>query len=205
MTISVKTVQKATEDSYDFYWGDVAYYSADQTGSLEIDGEVVEYKVLDSYSGGEGDWRSDIFVILSIGGKVFKKTGYYQSHDGSYWDGPLTEVKEIEKTVKVWDEVKPMEFTAAEVAQAVQETGDGWGEMGWGDTELTIRGETVTAKAVEYKGGEDQGSYTCVVFEVDGRLFRKEGYYASHYGTDWDGDFSEVEVFEKTVKDYREV
>jgi hypothetical protein len=63
---------------------------------------------------------------------------------------------------------------------------------------------------IENIGGEGQGDYAAMVFKVtapDGtdRLFRKEGYYASYDGTTWDGDFAEVEAYEKTVTDYREI
>lgn len=65
-------------------------------------------------------------------------------------------------------------------------------------------------RLIENIGGEGQGDYAAMVFSVastDGatRLFRKEGYYASHDGTTWDGDFAEVEAYDKTVTDYREI
>lgn len=67
---------------------------------------------------------------------------------------------------------------------------------------VTVNGETYEVKVVEDFGGMDQGSTRYVVFEVDGRLFRKDGFYASHYGTDWDGDFREVRKVVKEVAFY---
>jgi hypothetical protein len=43
------------------------------------------------------------FVIISIGDQFFRATGWYDSWDGySEWDGPLTEVKEVEVVTKEW-------------------------------------------------------------------------------------------------------
>lgn len=82
---------------------------------------------------------------------------------------------------------------------------DIWYTLGDGDGVVTLNGVEYEWTSVADIGGMDQGSYAAVIFKVGDRLFRKEGYYASHYGTDWDGNFEEVEVYEKTVKDYRAV
>lgn len=87
---------------------------------------------------------------------------------------------------------------------------DEWSEVAWGSGgRLHINGEDYTWKPVKDIGGEGQGDYAAVIFAVDGpdgrRLFRKEGYYSSYEGTDWDGNFAEVEAFERTITDYRVV
>lgn len=88
---------------------------------------------------------------------------------------------------------------------------ESWDELDWilrdGTREtLTVNGEKYDLELVEADtGGEGHGEYVFVVVKVGDQLFRKEGYYASHYGTDWDGDFEEVEAYEKTVTDYRAV
>lgn len=87
---------------------------------------------------------------------------------------------------------------------------DEWSEVAWGSGgRLHINGEDYTWKPVKDIGGEGQGDYAAVIFAVDGpdgrRLFRKEGYYSSYEGTDWDGNFAEVEAFERTITDYRAV
>lgn len=58
-----------------------------------------------------------------------------------------------------------------------------------------------------YEGGEGGGedAYQVVKLVADDgseRYFRKEGYYASHYGCDWDGDLYEVVPYEKVVTFY---
>lgn len=70
---------------------------------------------------------------------------------------------------------------------------------------LSLRGETIPVEWVAEAGGMDKGSYAMHVFKVGDQLFRKEGFYQSHYGYDWDGDLTEVEAYEKTVTDYREI
>lgn len=67
-----------------------------------------------------------------------------------------------------------------------------------------------TLRLIENIGGEGEGDYAALIFTVtdatgNTRLFRKEGYYASFHGTDWDGTFAEVEAYDKTVTDYREI
>lgn len=88
---------------------------------------------------------------------------------------------------------------------------ESWDELAWavkdekGET-LTVNGEKYPLTVVEEDtGGEGHGEYVFVVIRVGDQLFRKEGYYASHYGTDWDGTFEEVEAFQKKVTDYRKV
>lgn len=114
-----------------------------------------------------------------------------------------------------------MSFTAADVEEAFLNEAfeapswrdksvfvpvDSWSELDATEGRVTLNGEVYPFKGVEHiGGGEGSGEYTAVIFEVGGRLFRKEGWYASHYGSEFDGDFSEVEVYEKTVKDYRNV
>lgn len=55
-------------------------------------------------------------------------------------------------------------------------------------------------------GGEGSAEYIYIVFkvELDGstRFFKKEGYYASYDGSNWDGDFKEVTPIERTVVFY---
>ena len=92
-----------------------------------------------------------------------------------------------------------------------------WDELEWlldpnrtyGD-ELTpdveVDGVTYDVEVVESDtGGEGHGEYVYVVIKVGDELFRKEGYYASHYGTDWDGRFEKVEAYVEPVTKYRRV
>jgi hypothetical protein len=81
-----------------------------------------------------------------------------------------------------------------------------WSDIAYGSEGIaTINGEEYHWQLIESFGGMDKGSYAAVVFEVGDRLFRKEGFYQSHYGYDWDGDLCEVEAYERTVTDYRSI
>lgn len=65
---------------------------------------------------------------------------------------------------------------------------------------IQIGGETFPFSVVEEFGGEDMGSHTHVVFVVGAnQYFKKSGYYASHHGTDWDGDLRKVKPVKKTI------
>lgn len=68
--------------------------------------------------------------------------------------------------------------------------------------EFQIDGVPVEVKVLATTGGEEQGSHASILFQVGSQFFRKHGYYASHYGYDWDGIFEEVIPVEKTVTVY---
>lgn len=57
--------------------------------------------------GGEGSGYEIelVFSLTDITGRTryFKKWGHHISHDGTYWDGNLEEVKPQEKTVTVYE------------------------------------------------------------------------------------------------------
>lgn len=84
-------------------------------------------------------------------------------------------------------------------------------ETGWGlwedeyyasarvyDTEL-LPDVTVVDTKIGTEGG---GEYIYIVFKIGDRHFKKEGYYASYDGSNWDGDFQEVTPIERTVVFY---
>lgn len=81
-----------------------------------------------------------------------------------------------------------------------------WYEVDYGKYAVVIDGDLYGIKSVYHDGGgEGHGEYIESIIEVDGRLFRKTGYYMSYDGSTWDGDLEEVEAYEKTVIDYRPV
>lgn len=90
----------------DYFWETFAYgNTGDTEGSVWIDG--TEYDVVNeaSKTGSEGDWQTEIYVVVKVGEQYFRKSGHYASHDGTYWDGRFEEVKPQEKPVTVWDRV----------------------------------------------------------------------------------------------------
>ena len=93
-------------------------------------------------------------------------------------------------------------YTAAEVQEAANRAGD----FEWGyEASMTLRGESVPIDWVASTGGMDEGSNASEVFKIGDQLFMKSGYYASHYGYDWDGDLNEVEPYKRVVNDYRPI
>ena len=101
MTLTAQDIESALEEhnSY-FYWGELTYSFSDTklfVGGVGYDVEVVETHDDDQ------EWAYNTWVVFKVGEQVFRKTGYYRSHDGEYWDGPLVEVVPSEKTVIVWE------------------------------------------------------------------------------------------------------
>lgn len=117
-------------------------------------------------------------------------------------------------------ETATTDYTAVEVLEALGdhiENGEGWYEFRtynpagttredrYLDIKVVLRGTEVPVREVERTGGMDEGSNASVIIEVGSQFFKKSGYYASHYGHDWDGDFLEVKPVEKTVVVYEAV
>lgn len=99
------------------------------------------------------------------------------------------------------------DYTTAEILAAIGDGDDGYTDSGsWYELEdaetIILRGETVAVTHPAQFGGEGQGDDIWFVIGIGDQFFRKSGYYASHYGTDWDGAFEEVRPVEKTVTVY---
>lgn len=113
-------------------------------------------------------------------------------------------VQQVKDALDSWEVERYSEYSKSNYTEVWS-----WDEAdyAYGDgVTLNIDGEEVLLTVVEADtGGEGHGEYVFVVIKVGDQYFRKEGYYASHYGTDWDGSFAEIEPFEKTVTDYRVV
>lgn len=61
--------------------------------------ELGTLKHVDSYGGeGQGD---DYWVVFKLGGKLYRKNGWYASYDGGALDGELYEVKpaQVQRTI----------------------------------------------------------------------------------------------------------
>ena len=84
-------------------WSEVAYMDEGEPMALLIDEKAVLAVRRGSSHLGVG--ATDIWVVIEIDGRYFKKTGYHQSHDGTYWDGAVTEVRPQEKTITVYERV----------------------------------------------------------------------------------------------------
>lgn len=81
-----------------------------------------------------------------------------------------------------------------------------WSELGYelkGTTEqLVINGESVNVTCVQQLGGMDKGTKANITFKVGDQFFTKEGWYQSHYGYEYDGDFYESSPTEVVTYKY---
>ena len=70
-----------------------------------------------------------------------------------------------------------------------------WSELGYelknSIEQLIVDGEPTTVTCVQQLGGMDKGTTADVTFKVGDQFFTKEGWYQSHYGYEYDGDFYE--------------
>jgi hypothetical protein len=77
------------------------YSKQGETVPLSV-GDAVE---VDAKWGKEGG-GDKIWVVFRIGDQLFRKEGYYSSYNGDEWEeGDITEVKQIPKTVFVYEPV----------------------------------------------------------------------------------------------------
>jgi hypothetical protein len=49
------------------------------------------------------DDKTDVWVVVEVSGRFFKKTGYRERYYSTEWDGILTEVSPVSKTVTVYE------------------------------------------------------------------------------------------------------
>jgi hypothetical protein len=98
------------------------------------------------------------------------------------------------------------DYTARQIKQAIEDSDYRWYDLSYCvHSIIPIDGVAVGVTLVDQEGGEGQGEHIWFVIKIGDQLFRKEGYYTSHYGTDWDGPFSEVEPVQKLVTVYEPV
>lgn len=101
MSFTTTDIANAVEDRIG--WPEVAYMDKGEAFALLLDGRAVLAHREDSSKLGVG--ATDIWVVIEIEGRYYRKTGYHQSHDGTYWDGSVTEVRPKEKLVTVYENI----------------------------------------------------------------------------------------------------
>lgn len=94
-------------------------------------------------------------------------------------------------------------YTASEVETAVSQYGY-WGDLNYAADgkmyAVLLRDEPVLMEKAAGKSSDDEtNSAVYVVVRIGTQYFRKDGWYQSHYGTQWDGTCREVKPTEKTV------
>lgn len=105
----------------------------------------------------------------------------------------------------------PYEYTpwrATESVPAAIEGSEFWHE-GYEHGPFVVEGLGTLSYVTGEHGGEGSAEYIWQVWSVvnldtdEIQYFKKDGYYASYDGSNWDGEIYEVEPFEKTVTDWR--
>lgn len=103
-TLTVQQVERLLEQHFDRTGGGWYGFSSARIkrDGLNVAGldhvEVVEFTSHDEYN-------IQLQVVLDIGGRQFVKQGVWVSHDGAYWDGDFFEARQVEKVVKVWEQI----------------------------------------------------------------------------------------------------
>lgn len=111
------------------------------------------------------------------------------------------EVSEVFDAEEAWYFYTPWRSEEKRQAQA------SWYHVSDIDTDTEIFTEHLGSFYVHATGGSTDydssgGMYVVLRSERTGQLFRKEGWYQSHSGSEWDGDVYEVQAREKTVTVY---
>jgi hypothetical protein len=96
-------------DEYDIVAGDEVWEEWHNYQAKKIKG-LGTVTVLETVGGGEGsgEYLHKIVRVSNAQGdhRFFQKQGCYMSYNGSTWDGDLFEVRPVQRTVTVWQEVK---------------------------------------------------------------------------------------------------
>lgn len=116
-------------------------------------------------------------------------------------------------------ELRAIESTLeeTEISWTSKFSGQVYTDRGWevwvdcfGDPATFVPGLGMVKVVEQEGGGEGQGEYANIVFQVvsenaEVRYFRKEGFYSSFDGIEWDGTFEEVTPVKKYITAYERV
>lgn len=102
MSFSTRDLEEAIVSQFGRYaWSELSSYDGD---NLTVNGEDYKFEYVDA-DYGDYDSSSRLWVVFKVDGQAFRKTGYYQSHYGSEWDGYVEKVEPKEVTRIEWDSV----------------------------------------------------------------------------------------------------
>ncbi|QBZ72436.1 hypothetical protein SEA_CIRCINUS_182 [Streptomyces phage Circinus] len=102
MSFTVKELEDWLNDEdgiSGFYWDDL------DGGYTEYDspfGRIVWVETESNY-----DEVNHLKLVFTVGGRFFRKQGYYESWSGGAWDGMLEEVRPREKMITVYESLNP--------------------------------------------------------------------------------------------------
>lgn len=96
---TVDEIRAALDEVGDWWW-------LAECDGVEVDGIEGSVHAIEMKGGGEGSGEYCHVVVKIVNGdsiRHFKQVGCHVSHDGTYWDGPFTEVSPVQKTITVWE------------------------------------------------------------------------------------------------------
>lgn len=82
-----------------------------------------------------------------------------------------------------------MTYTAKQIMEAIETDFEGYDSEFWheaGDAAVELPSLGITTEPIEDFGGEGMGDSVYVIFKIGDQFFKKDGYYSSWNGTDWD-------------------
>jgi hypothetical protein len=82
-------------------WNEVGSTWKDKEGE-DVPGLGMVTRIADH---GGSDQGSAAWVVLKVGSRLFRKTGFYASYDGFTWDGDFRVVEAKPKTITVYENV----------------------------------------------------------------------------------------------------
>lgn len=165
--------------------------------------QIVDRNVQTDYD--DDSWEENgatrAWVILNIGGVLYRKEGYSDSWSDWEWDGPATVVQAEQEVVTKYKAIAFTGFDAAQFARNVEHQ-----EFGY----LPVGGTMVTAYGVatlvsRWGDADGNGEQVSRVFEIGGDLYRWDGWYSSWEGVAFTGKPYPVEGREETVIRYHRV
>lgn len=95
-SLSAKQIEALIEADENSSWWEL--HDGD---AVRIDG-LGPVKHVAKHGGNEGSGE-EMWFVIRIGSRLFKKSGYHASWDGSNWDGPFEEVRERERMQTVYE------------------------------------------------------------------------------------------------------
>lgn len=78
------------------------YYRYRPKRSLTLRSEEIPVKHIDGRPPAEGGGEY-IWAVIQVGTQYFKKTGFYASQGGAYWDGATVEVHPVERITTFYE------------------------------------------------------------------------------------------------------
>ncbi len=106
---TIPTVNSTDPDAIEMSWNKGHFYKRVPRERVGVDLPGIGFAThVDGFGGmDQGSTYYIIFSITDAAGetRIFKRDGWYASHDGGYLEGPTTEVRAAEKTVTVWEDI----------------------------------------------------------------------------------------------------